>query len=117
MQFSDRLRKLRVEKGYDLQQMADLLGVSKGAISYYENDRRLPTVLKLKDISDILGVSTDYLLGNDVYEVADENVEYGTHLSNEEVTFIRELRKDPEVHKMIVKEPERIAKFVVKKLK
>ena len=103
MQFSDRLRKLRVEKGYDLQQMADLLGVSKGAISYYENDRRLPTVLKLKDISDILGVSTDYLLGNDVYEVADEkNVEYGTHLSNEEVTFMKN-KKRSQVHKMIVK--------------
>lgn len=59
----NRLKQLREEKGIFQKDIADYLGVSITAITYYENEKRdmsPDTIIKLAEYFD---VSTDYLLG------------------------------------------------------
>ena len=58
-----RLRQLRLEKGLTQTALAKLLGISKSAISRYENGLRMPSEETLIDISRYFKVSVDYLLG------------------------------------------------------
>ncbi len=61
--FSARLRELRMNKGLRQDQVANLIGVNKGAISTYENDTRQPSFEILVRLANLYRVSTDYLLG------------------------------------------------------
>ena len=58
-----RLKKLRNSKHLRQEQVANLIGVNKSAISYYENDTRQPTYASLIRLASIYNVTTDYLLG------------------------------------------------------
>lgn len=62
--FAGRLRKLRKEQGYTQQQLANLLGVTKSAISMYENREREPELSTIQKIATILDVDMDELAGN-----------------------------------------------------
>jgi transcriptional regulator with XRE-family HTH domain len=59
----DRIRQLRGVKGLSQENLAQKLGLTKGAVSAWENNRsanvKLATVLKL---CEILGCSLDYLV-------------------------------------------------------
>jgi transcriptional regulator with XRE-family HTH domain len=58
-----RIARLRREKGLTQAELAQLLNVSQPVVSDYENDViRLPTDA-LVQVSELLGVSTDELLG------------------------------------------------------
>lgn len=61
--FSVRLKKLRTEAGLTQAQLADKLGVSVAALSYYEIQKRVPDIIFLSRVKDFFDVSTDYLLG------------------------------------------------------
>ncbi len=60
---SIRLRQLRLDKHLKQEQVADLIGVTKSAISAYENDLRQPSFDVLVQLANLYRVSTDYLLG------------------------------------------------------
>lgn len=60
---STRLKQLRLDKRLRQDQVARLVGVSKGAISAYENDIRQPSFDVLIRLANLYRVSTDYLLG------------------------------------------------------
>lgn len=60
---SIRLRQLRLEKHLRQEQVAELIGVTKSAISAYENDLRRPSFDVLLQLANLYRVSTDYLLG------------------------------------------------------
>jgi transcriptional regulator with XRE-family HTH domain len=59
----DRIRQQREAKGYSQQKLADLLGVTKAAVSHWENGRsanvKNMTMLKLEEV---LGCTQEYLL-------------------------------------------------------
>lgn len=61
--FGDRLKKLREEKNMYQKDLANILGVSAGAIGMYENNKRTPDFDILKKIADVFDVTIDYLLG------------------------------------------------------
>ncbi len=61
--FSERLIKLREEKGLMRQKAADELGISRASLEYYEKGKRVPDIETLYNIAKHFGVSTDYLLG------------------------------------------------------
>ena len=45
------------------EKVADLIGVTKSAVSAYENDLRQPSYETLIRLANLYNVSTDYLLG------------------------------------------------------
>lgn len=61
--FGQRLKNLREEKGVSQRELAEIIGISKGAVYYYESDERAPDIVTLEKLSDYFGVSADYLLG------------------------------------------------------
>lgn len=68
-QFSARIKEIRKERKLTQKQMAELLGTTERNYQYYESGTREPNLETFASISDILGVSTDYLLGrSDVLE-------------------------------------------------
>ena len=60
---SVRLKQLRLDKPLRQEQVARLVGVSKGAISAYETDMRQPSYDVLIRLANLYRVSVDYLLG------------------------------------------------------
>lgn len=59
-----RIRLARVARGLSMEQLGALLSppASKGAVSNWENGYNLPNNSRLKQLSDVLKVSTTYLL-------------------------------------------------------
>ncbi|MBQ8908977.1 MAG: helix-turn-helix transcriptional regulator [Clostridia bacterium] len=61
--FNERLKELRLEKGFSRQQLADGLLVSVRLISFWENGQRECNFDMLIKIANLFDVTIDYLLG------------------------------------------------------
>lgn len=66
MTLGDKLSKLRKENNYTQEQLADILGVSRQAISKWESDTTYPETDKLIRMSELFDCSLDYLLKDKV---------------------------------------------------
>ncbi len=60
----ERLRRMRVAKKMSQEDVAKVLGISRTGYNKYESGDIKP-VRKLKELSVLFGVSTDYILGRD----------------------------------------------------
>lgn len=63
MSFAEKLKEARKKAGFTQVKLASLLNVSQAAIAGWESGNRTPDVDIIANISMILGVSSDYLLG------------------------------------------------------
>lgn len=63
MNFSTRMRQLRVESNITTKELADKLKVARTTVSNWENGNRNPDLEMLKRIAKTLDSTTDYLLG------------------------------------------------------
>lgn len=61
--FADRLTKVREERGIKRQQAANVIGITRASLEYYEKGQRKPDTEILMKICDYYKVSADYLLG------------------------------------------------------
>lgn len=61
--FSRRLRELRAWADMSQVEVADVLGVTKSAVSLYERGKSLPDADVVAALAKLYGVSADYLLG------------------------------------------------------
>ena len=71
--FHEKLQRLRKEKGLSQEDLADMLGVSRQAVSKWESGYTYPETDKLIALSDILGVTVDSLLKDNEPQNADNN--------------------------------------------
>lgn len=62
MTLGDKLTKLRKENNYTQEQLAEILGVSRQAISKWESDAAYPETEKLLRLGELYDCSMDYLL-------------------------------------------------------
>lgn len=65
-EFSNEIRILRRNNNLTMQEFADQLGVTKGAVSMWENKGVVPRDDILMRISKNYGISLDILLGNNI---------------------------------------------------
>ncbi|MCI1958172.1 MAG: helix-turn-helix domain-containing protein [Clostridia bacterium] len=63
MEFKDRLRKLRKENKITQRELGKKLNYGYTAVSNYESGRNEPGIRELIILSDLFGVSVDYLIG------------------------------------------------------
>ena len=68
-----RLRKRRIQLGLTQQELADRLGVTKGGLSAYELNKITPNEDKLILLAEILGVSPEYLKGQEELSIGQES--------------------------------------------
>ena len=62
MTFGEKLQKLRKARGWTQEELAQQAGVSRQSLSKWESDAALPDTANVVVLSDLFGVSTDYLL-------------------------------------------------------
>ena len=65
MTFSEKISALRKQKGWSQEELAEKLMVTRQAVSKWESAQSMPDLDKLVQLSEALGVSTDYLLKDD----------------------------------------------------
>ncbi len=65
-----RLFELRLEKNLSQRELAKELNISQGTYNNWENGKTEPSIEDLIEISKLFKVSVDYLIGNQVEEVA-----------------------------------------------
>jgi transcriptional regulator with XRE-family HTH domain len=84
----DRIKSTRQKKDITQDEMAEMIGVTRGGYSSYETGKNVPPADKLSKIADILKVSADYLLGrtDDPYQLI--SLDNGT-LSEEEQGMLK----------------------------
>lgn len=63
MQFSKRLKMLRLELGYTQKELAELLNISQSSYAKYEKGITKPKFARLEELATIFDVSISYLLG------------------------------------------------------
>lgn len=66
MNFAEKILNLRTEYGYSQETLAEKLNVSRQAVSKWESGATLPETDKVIALSDFFGVSTDYLLKDNI---------------------------------------------------
>ena len=67
MKLSEKIVKLRKNKGWSQEEVAEKLNVSRQAISRWEGASAQLDAVNILQLSKLFGVTTDYLL-NDEYE-------------------------------------------------
>ncbi|ADU20597.1 helix-turn-helix domain-containing protein [Ruminococcus albus] len=66
MELSKTIKRLRTEKGWSQETLAEKSYVSRQTISNWENEKNYPDVHSLLILSDLFGVSLDELIKGDV---------------------------------------------------
>lgn len=94
MTLGDKLSKLRKENNYTQEQLANVLRVSRQAISKWESSITYPETDKLIRISELFNCSLDYLL-KDAEETERKNP------SNEEIPFFRKRLRERKSEKTV----------------
>lgn len=62
MTIGDKILNMRKARGWSQEELADRIGVTRQAVSRWESNSAKPDAEKIVDISDLFGVSADYLL-------------------------------------------------------
>lgn len=74
MEFHEKLQELRKSKGLTQEELAEVLFVSRAAVSKWESGRGYPNIDSLKAIAQYFGVTVDQLLsGEQVLTIAQED--------------------------------------------
>lgn len=97
-EIGERIRRVRTEKHLSQAQLAKILHVSPPYISNIEQGKQAMRITVLSGISDVLGVSADWLLKNKPNEIAEITIDKMTELladcSPEEKEAILRIIKD-----------------------
>lgn len=76
MEFNEKLQELRKHKGLTQEELAELLFVSRTAVSKWESGRGYPNIDSLKAIARFFGVTIDDLLsGDELLTIAEKDTE------------------------------------------
>ena len=73
MTFSEKLMELRRRSGMSQEQLADRLGVTRQSVSKWESGTAMPELVKLISLSELFGVTVDYLVKDWIEEPAAES--------------------------------------------
>ena len=79
MTLGEKIYRLRIERGFSQEALGEMLNVSRQSVSKWETDQSVPELDKIVAISDMFGVSTDYLLK--------ESEEYSTDSGNQDSIY------------------------------
>ena len=96
----DRIREYRTSIRMTQADFANRLGITGASVSAYENGTRLPSYDVLVKIADILGVTTDELLGrkkNDKVVIEVTNLTPQERHAVQEIINLLEKKEEPQL--------------------
>lgn len=77
MILSEKIIALRKQSGWSQEELAEKLGVSRQSVSKWELGAAIPGMDQILGLSDLFGVSTDYLLKDDMDDIVFTKEESG----------------------------------------
>lgn len=97
MILADKMIALRKRAGWSQEELAERMGVSRQSVSKWEGGQSMPDLDKILTLSNLFGVSTDYLLKDEIEEfpapgVAPETEPHRKRVSMEEASRYLGLR-------------------------
>ena len=87
MILADKIINERKKLGWSQEELAEKLDVSRQSVSKWESAQSIPDLTKILQLAEVFGVSTDYLL-KDELEPTDNEIVYETGESSEKVTVV-----------------------------
>ena len=75
MILADKIILLRKRKGWSQEELAEQLGVTRQSVSKWEGAQSVPDIQKIIQMSEIFGVTTDYLLKDEIEDTKTEDGE------------------------------------------
>ena len=69
MILADKIISLRKKAGWSQEELAEQLGVSRQSVSKWEGAQSMPDMEKILQLSKLFGVTTDYLLKDEIEEL------------------------------------------------
>ena len=66
MIFADKLIQLRKKSGWSQEELAEQMNVTRQSVSKWEGSQSVPDLEKIVRLSELFGVSTDYLLKDEI---------------------------------------------------
>ena len=69
MILADKIIENRKKNGWSQEELAEKLGVSRQSVSKWESAQAIPDLKKILQLSEVFGVSTDYLIRDEIEEV------------------------------------------------
>lgn len=91
------------------EQLSEKLGISRSAVAKWETDKGIPDIDNLKALSQLLGISIDYLVDNGVdldKSVIKESVDlskYSGSCGEKKDKAVREKYPDAKIHRLLAK--------------
>ena len=83
---AEKIKKLRVARGWSQAELARRLGVTRNGVNSWEQGLSMPSPACLVELARVFSVSTDYLLG--IENLDSVNV---TGLSDREIALLTEM--------------------------
>lgn len=65
MTLGEKLKDIRKRFGLSQEQLAEIMNVSRQAITKWETDKGMPDVLNLQELAKVFGVTVDYFLNDE----------------------------------------------------
>lgn len=100
MKLGQKIAELRKKSGLSQEALAEKMNVSRQAVSKWESNQSIPDIEKIVDLSELFGVTTDYLLKNGTpsFELPGKTTEEETKklpkISDHEITQYLEVAKN-----------------------
>nr|HPK17195.1 helix-turn-helix domain-containing protein [Clostridia bacterium] len=70
MILADKILQLRRSNGWSQEELAERLNISRQSVSKWESAQSIPDIGKILELSQIFGVTTDYLLKDEIEKPA-----------------------------------------------
>lgn len=87
MNISNKIIALRKQKGWSQEDLAEKLDVSRQSVSKWESGSSVPDITRILQMSEIFGVTTDYLLKGDSIALLENSPKDETDRSVQEETI------------------------------
>ena len=87
MTLGEKLKKLRTDKGFTQEELAEALYVSRTAVSKWESGRGIPNIESLKAISKCFSVTVDELLSSDELITLAEQEQQKNEMNIKDIVF------------------------------
>ncbi len=90
MNISNRIIILRKQKGWSQEELAEKLDVSRQSVSKWESGTSVPDLTRILQMSEIFGVTTDYLLKGDGHTLPEESTEneIDSYMEEEKISML-----------------------------
>lgn len=116
MIIGSRIREERLKRGLTQEKLGELIGVSKVAISNYERGEAQPKMEKLSKLVEVLKLTPNYILGQDIDVVLESEEPYYFKISKQELEILKQLLNHQKLYKKLCDEPKRIVDIIESKM-